>query len=621
LVSNREMAKPKRTQPADEAVAAESRSPPTRPGEPSRDAQRFRAAYEALIEALIEAAIKLAAAETEQQAQQAQITALEGELADTRAGLRNSQDLLRDAQQRFAETQAELALMEEKRDRLAHELQAVYASHSWRLTEPLRRVMAQRREWRPTISMLLARGRKQGRLAAANIAKFSRQAAHHATEVLGRWRGSGDRNHGERLLRRLTQLTGWWRLSWSRPRTMWGVTPILTLPLLAKCDRLLGFRSESLVFTVYHTTSSFDINLKAVSGFVYRTFPRWIGKFHRAILRLALTRYDVFHTFCDRGLLPVSGGLQIEPAEMEAIRRHGRRLYAYTYGADVRTREATLALGRYNLCVECPEPGRFCTCNDEKGARNIAAIGQHATALISMGDMLTYARNARNMHYWPVDTANFPKTGTDWIPGRTLRVGHAPNHPHFKGTQFLVDAIERLKAQGYAIELVSITGVANAEVIALFKSCDVVADQFIAGFHGYTALEAMALGKPVLCYLRDPRAAIDPANCPMINCSPDTVEQLLRECLDGDFDLAELGRRSRSYIEHYYSLEAVAIRLGKLYLETAAFPDRINRMIYRHVSDLEARLPSLLLGAPPVSWELAGKADQWMRFPAQAAAR
>jgi hypothetical protein len=617
LVSNREMAKPKRTQPADEAVAAESRSPPTRPGEPSRDAQRFRAAYEALIEA----AIKLAAAETEQQAQQAQITALEGELADTRAGLRNSQDLLRDAQQRFAETQAELALMEEKRDRLAHELQAVYASHSWRLTEPLRRVMAQRREWRPTISMLLARGRKQGRLAAANIAKFSRQAAHHATEVLGRWRGSGDRNHGERLLRRLTQLTGWWRLSWSRPRTMWGVTPILTLPLLAKCDRLLGFRSESLVFTVYHTTSSFDINLKAVSGFVYRTFPRWIGKFHRAILRLALTRYDVFHTFCDRGLLPVSGGLQIEPAEMEAIRRHGRRLYAYTYGADVRTREATLALGRYNLCVECPEPGRFCTCNDEKGARNIAAIGQHATALISMGDMLTYARNARNMHYWPVDTANFPKTGTDWIPGRTLRVGHAPNHPHFKGTQFLVDAIERLKAQGYAIELVSITGVANAEVIALFKSCDVVADQFIAGFHGYTALEAMALGKPVLCYLRDPRAAIDPANCPMINCSPDTVEQLLRECLDGDFDLAELGRRSRSYIEHYYSLEAVAIRLGKLYLETAAFPDRINRMIYRHVSDLEARLPSLLLGAPPVSWELAGKADQWMRFPAQAAAR
>jgi hypothetical protein len=312
--------------------------------------------------------------------------------------------------------------------------------------------------------------------------------------------------------------------------------------------------------------------------------------------------------------------LQIEPAEMEAIRRHGRRLYAYTYGADVRTREATLTLGRYNLCVECPEPGRFCTCDDEKGARNIAAIRQHATALLSMGDMLTYARGARNMHYWPIDTAKFPKTAVDWTTGRTLRVGHAPNHAHFKGTYYLRDAIERLQAQGRVIELVSITGVPNSEVIALFKSCDVVADQFVAGFHGYTALEAMALGKPVLCYLRDPQAAIDPANCPMINCSPETIEEVLRSCLNGDFDLAELGRRSRSYIEHYYSLEAVAIRLGKLYLETGAFSDRINRIIARRVSELEAQLPPLLSGAPPVPWDFA-ETDQRMRLPVEAVVR
>src|SRR5207237_8948597 len=124
-----------------------------------------------------------------------------------------------------------------------------------------------------------------------------------------------------------------------------------------------------------------------------------------------------------------------------------------------------------------------------------------------------------------------------------------------------------------------------------------------------SALAATRCAKPVLCYLRDPHAAIDPSSCPMINCSPDTIGDVLRSCLDGDFDLAELGRRSRSYIEHYYSLEAVAIRLGKLYLETATFSNRINRMIYRHVSDLEVRLPSLLPGSPPVPWEPAGNAD------------
>jgi hypothetical protein len=130
----------------------------------------------------------------------------------------------------------------------------------------------------------------------------------------------------------------------------------------------------------------------------------------------------------------------------------------------------------------------------------------------------------------------------------------------------------------------------------------------------------MALGKPVLCYLRDPQAAIDPANCPMINCSPETIEEVLRSCLNGDFDLAELGRRSRSYIEHYYSLEAVAIRLGKLYLETGAFSDRINRIIARRVSELEAQLPPLLSGAPPVPWDFA-ETDQRMRLPVEAVVR
>ena len=391
-------------------------------------------------------------------------------------------------------------------------------------------------------------------------------------------------------------------------RSLWAGTPILTLPLLAKCDRLLGIRSESLVFTVYHTTNSFDINLKAICDAVYRRFPRWAIRFHKAVFRLALIRYDVFHTFCDRGLLPATQGLRIEPAEMEEIRRHGRRLYAYTYGADVRTRQATLALGRSNLCAECPEPGRFCTCDDERGAANIEMIRQHATALVSMGDMLAYAPGAWNIHYWPIDAAKFQHAAVDWRADRPLRVGHAPNHEHFKGTRHLVSAIERLQARGYPIELISVTGVANSEVIALFESCDVVADQFIAGFHGYTALEAMALGKPVLCYLRNPEAVIDPANCPIINCVPDTLEEALKACLDGDFDLTTLGRRSRSYVEHYYSLEAVATRLGKLYLETAEFPDRINRMISRRVSGLEAQLPPLLPGDPPIPWRLTGEA-------------
>lgn len=590
--------------------------------------QRFRAAYEALIEPLINATIKLAAAQSEQQNQRAQREAVEAQLVDTRAQLANAQQRRHETQQRLHETQRRLhetqqrlidaqaarALTEEKRDRLAQELQSVYASHSWRITEPLRRAVITSRHWRLSASRSFAAARRQVAAAAVAASHVAADACSRAVGVPQRYKAAID-GCGERLLGLITRSAGAWRMSWSRPRSMWGVTPILTLPLLAKCDRLLGFRSESLVFDVYYTTNSFDINLKSLKDRVYRRFPRWIARFHKTVLQLALIRYDIFHTFCDRGLLPPAVGLQIEPAEMGAIRRHGRRLYAYTYGADVRTRQATLALGCYNLCAECPEPGRFCTCDDERGARNVEGVRRGATALISMGDMLAYAPDALNIHYWPVETAKFAKTDVDWPSDRPLRVGHAPNHGHFKGTRYLVGAIERLQARGYPIELVSVSGVANSEVIALFRSCDIVADQFIAGFHGYTALEGMALGKPVLCYLRNARAVIDPSTCPIINCSPDTLEETLRRCLDGDFDLTELGRRSRAYIEHYYSLEAVAIRLGRLYLDTAGFPDRINRILWRRIDDLEAQLPPALPGAPPVPWDFAEGADQplWRR--------
>jgi hypothetical protein len=385
------------------------------------------------------------------------------------------------------------------------------------------------------------------------------------------------------------------------------VTPILTLPPLARCDRLLGLHSESLVFTAYYINSNFDINLKKLCNYVYVKRPGWAIPLHKIILRLALIRYDAFHLFCDRGLLPPTRRMEINETEMLAIRRYGRRLYTYTYGADVRTRGATLALGRYNICAECPEPMKFCMCSDEEGERNISTIRNSATTMIAMGDMLAYVPEARNLHYWPIDTKSLGYVGVNWNKDRALRVGHAPNHPHFKGTQYLVTAIERLQAEGHAIELVRVQGVPNSEVIALFSSCDLVADQFIAGFHGYTALEAMALGKPVLCYLRGPDMTIDPGNCPMLNAWPDTVYDVLKDCLEGRHDLAAIGRRSRAYLEHYYSLEAVALRLGRLYLATAQFGARANRRISRRMADLERRLPALIEAPAPIPWEKAAE--------------
>ena len=384
--------------------------------------------------------------------------------------------------------------------------------------------------------------------------------------------------------RRLTEK----RIQNGTARSLWASTPILTLPLLAECDRLLGFRSSSLVFRTYYITRSFDINLILFEGAVRLTRSRACLAFFRWIVfAWALLRFDTFNYFYDRGLLPSDSRYGINPEELELLHRSGKRLYTYAYGADVRTRERTLQLPSPNLCQDCPEPGKFCICMNESLASSLGRLAGRATAKIAMGDMVDYVPGCRDMHYWPINPDKFDARPPTFRAGDTLRVAHAPNHGHFKGTSLLKEAIDRLAREGEKIELVCVQGVSNRKVIELFSTAHIVADQFVAGFHGYTTLEAMAVAKPVLCFLRNDEMMIDPAACPIINTRPEEIYAVLKKCLRGEIDLEIVGRNGRRYVEKHYSLRAVAARLGKLYLETANFPDDLNRKLKARIDDLE----------------------------------
>jgi glycosyltransferase involved in cell wall biosynthesis len=384
------------------------------------------------------------------------------------------------------------------------------------------------------------------------------------------------------------------RLRTGRVRTLWGITPILTLPLLAQCDRLLGLQSKSVVFTTYYITNAFDVNLKRLDQlFLKATRGRWplnIYFFRALVFRYFLLRYDVFHYFYDRGILLSNTRFGISIDELELLRRSGKRVYTYAYGADVRSREATLSLGEPNLCQECPSPGQLCICNTEELDSSMQRLEGRVTQKIAMGDMLAYVPDHRNMHYWPIDAEKFQEKPLPSLKGEPFRIAHAPNHPHFKGTRFLQAAVARLQEEGHDIELIMIQGVPNERVIELFESCHIIADQFVAGFHGYTALEAMALGRPVLCFLRGPDMAIDPETCPIINATPETLYSVLKSCVTGHVDLERVGISSRAYVERYYTLPAIAAQLGHLYCETASFPEHLRSKISDRVTELEVAL-------------------------------
>jgi hypothetical protein len=202
-----------------------------------------------------------------------------------------------------------------------------------------------------------------------------------------------------------------------------------------------------------------------------------------------------------------------------------------------------------------------------------------------MADMPQYVPGCRQFDYWPIDT-----DALSWRPldvNGPLKVAHAPNSAWTKGSRHLMDAIQRLNAEGEAIELVRVQGVPNEEVLQLFAKATIVADQFICGAFGYTALEAMALGRPVLCYLREPEKVLGAKECPIINASPDEIYDRLRWCLANRDRLVEIGLQGRRYVEHYHSLAAVARRLASLYAETADFPATVAAAIRARASALD----------------------------------
>ncbi len=384
------------------------------------------------------------------------------------------------------------------------------------------------------------------------------------------------RRAGEVLLKLLTAETR------GRParRSLWAGTPILTLPVKAKAERMLGVHADTLVWVTYFITDGFKYNLQSLAG---KGPPWWRRMLPYLVLIWACLRYQRFHYFCDRGILPPTGFLQFNEYELYLLRYLGKEVFFYTYGADVRTQERTKALGEPNCCTECPTPGVCCVCSEELGAANYQRISKYANAVFAMGDMIEYTPGGRHdLFYWPIDLGL--EEGQRYRPcypepdsGKPVKVVHAPNHRSFKGSQYLIQAAQELQAEGIPIELQLVERVPNRQALDIYRQADIVFDQCLIGFHGYFALEAMAMGKPVMCFVRDPqRYLLRPEECPLINARFDQVKDVLRKLATDRRRLHRLGVQGRRYIEQCYSLEAFAARLQQTYRALRLIPGPVE---------------------------------------------
>lgn len=349
----------------------------------------------------------------------------------------------------------------------------------------------------------------------------------------------------------------------TKPTILWAPLPIINVSVNRQADRLMGYHSDCLVYSPYHISQStkFDYNLKR-----YLHLPQSGSWLPYIVIIFTALRYDILHFFYDGGFF--RGNLFLNYWEIVFWRLMGKRIILSAYGADVRTEEITKKLGKYHAFTDMnPEQIRSeLQLTDNQILSRTRWMIKWANVSLSMGDMIEYTPGSKNdVFYWAIDTqAHIPVYQTN---DPEIVVAHAPNHQLYKGTRYLLEVIEQLRHNGIKVKLDLIQKMTNAEAIEHYQKADIIADQFIIGWHGYFAVEAMALGKPVLCYIRKKEYLPYGNDCPIVNTTPDTLYENLLSLVTDHNKRQTIGKNSRVYAENIFSLQAVGKRLSDIYQE------------------------------------------------------
>jgi glycosyltransferase involved in cell wall biosynthesis len=143
-------------------------------------------------------------------------------------------------------------------------------------------------------------------------------------------------------------------------------------------------------------------------------------------------------------------------------------------------------------------------------------------------------------------------------------VVHAPSNRERKGTRWVIEACERLP-----VDLDIVEDVPHDVARERYARADIVVDQLNAGWHGVFALECMALGKPVVTYLRpelvDRAEAGYGVRLPIVPATKETLAAALRPLVASAALRREVGAASRQYVERVHDIDRIADRLVEIY--------------------------------------------------------
>lgn len=270
----------------------------------------------------------------------------------------------------------------------------------------------------------------------------------------------------------------------------------------------------------------------------------------------ALHRYDIFHFHFGDTFYP-------DKRDLKILKEHGKKLIVNHRGSEVRM--LSVARSFNNPYVTVKKAWR-----DEKKIRqNLAKLSAYVDhAIVNDHELLSYVEPYyKKVHILPhaIEAARFQP----YYPAENITplIVHAPTHRAVKGSGYVENAMAQLRKDGIDFDFQLIEGLPHQKAMELYQRATIVIDQLLIGAYGHLSVEAMAMGKPVVCYIRDDLRATYPDSLPIVSANPDTLHAVLKSLLGNPSALRPLGLQGRAYVQQYHDLDQVARKLIQIYGE------------------------------------------------------
>lgn len=271
----------------------------------------------------------------------------------------------------------------------------------------------------------------------------------------------------------------------------------------------------------------------------------------RDITSKIIPQFDVFHFH--HGYT-----LTFDHFDLLALRDLGKKVFMNYWGRDVRpTSKVPCGYKRGNREKDC----------DESILRRLESLSALIPeCIVCDEEVYEYVRDFfQSVHIIrPMIDLERYKPAYKSKRGGRLTILHACPPGMAEESKQIGASIEAIQ-ENYPINYRIVQGIPHEKAMELYREADLIIDQIRPGSYGKLAIEAMALGKPVICGISDFMQENYPSELPILRASPDTLRQTVEYVLNNRELLFELGKKGRSYVEKYHDSSREAEKLIKLY--------------------------------------------------------